>query len=146
LLPILLLHAPRRLGLMFLAPGSVYTGRATQSFSNSRDDHRGRAGFQVEMQLMSLPGVKAESSEPENPAQPHAPGARPLDEIDQYLWSVYLRSGTKRDSTGDFTWKDEAATVTVMRDTASERANSRLGDKRSPGRSRPSRMARRIWR
>jgi hypothetical protein len=37
------------------------------------------------------------------------PDARPLNEIDEYLWSVYQRSGTKRDSTGDFTWKDEAA-------------------------------------
>jgi hypothetical protein len=36
-------------------------------------------------------------------------GRRPLNEIDEYLWSVYERSGTKRDSTGDFTWKDEAA-------------------------------------
>src|SRR5262249_46823242 len=30
------------------------------------------SGFQVERQLMSLPSVKAQSSEPENPAQPHA--------------------------------------------------------------------------
>jgi hypothetical protein len=35
--------------------------------------------------------------------------AKPLEEIDQYLWTVYQRSATKRDSTGDFTWKDEAA-------------------------------------
>jgi hypothetical protein len=35
--------------------------------------------------------------------------AKPLAEIDQYLWSVYQRSSTKRDSSGDFTWKDEAA-------------------------------------
>jgi len=42
-------------------------------------------------------------------AQATAPGARRVNEIDEYLWSVYQRSGTKRDSTGDFTWKDEAA-------------------------------------
>jgi hypothetical protein len=43
-------------------------------------------------------------------AQATAPAARrPVNEIDEYLWSVYQRSGTKRDSTGDFTWKDEAA-------------------------------------
>ena len=42
-------------------------------------------------------------------AQATAPGARRVNEIDEYLWNVYLRSGTKRDSTGDFTWKDEAA-------------------------------------
>jgi hypothetical protein len=45
-----------------------------------------------------------------NAAQAIAPAARrPVNEIDEYLWSVYQRSGTKRDSTGDFTWKDEAA-------------------------------------
>jgi hypothetical protein len=44
-----------------------------------------------------------------NAAQATAPGARRVNEIDEYLWSVYQRSGTKRDSTGDFTWKDEAA-------------------------------------
>jgi hypothetical protein len=32
-----------------------------------------------------------------------------MDEVDQYLWAVYERSPTKRDSTGDFTWKDAAA-------------------------------------
>jgi hypothetical protein len=48
---------------------------------------------------------------PAGPARPNTPlnEARPLNQIDQYLWSVYERSGTKRDSTGDFTWKDEAA-------------------------------------
>jgi hypothetical protein len=35
--------------------------------------------------------------------------AQPFDEIDHYLWTVYERSTTKRDSSGDFTWKDEAA-------------------------------------
>jgi hypothetical protein len=45
-----------------------------------------------------------------NVAQTTAPAARrPVNEIDEYLWGVYQRSGTKRDSTGDFTWKDEAA-------------------------------------
>jgi hypothetical protein len=93
--------------------------------------------IQVEKQPISLPDAKAQPSESENPpqepeppaqsgpndaqpipnaapripsaAQRTAPGARPLNQVDQYLWSVYQRSGTKRDSTGDFTWKDEAA-------------------------------------
>jgi hypothetical protein len=34
-----------------------------------------------------------------------------MDEVDQYLWTVYERSPTKQDSTGDFTWKDAAAAV-----------------------------------
>jgi hypothetical protein len=43
------------------------------------------------------------------PAKPRVAKARQLDAVDQYLWSVYQRSTTKRDSSGDFTWKDEAA-------------------------------------
>jgi hypothetical protein len=32
-----------------------------------------------------------------------------MDEVDEYLWEVYRRSPIKRDSHGDFTWKDPAA-------------------------------------
>jgi hypothetical protein len=32
-----------------------------------------------------------------------------MDEVNQYLWSVYQRTTTKHDGTGDFTWKDVAA-------------------------------------
>jgi hypothetical protein len=32
-----------------------------------------------------------------------------MEEVDQYLWEVYQRAPVKRDSTGDFTWKDPAA-------------------------------------
>jgi hypothetical protein len=32
-----------------------------------------------------------------------------LDEIDDYLWEVYQRAPIKKDSSGDFTWKDPAA-------------------------------------
>jgi hypothetical protein len=39
-----------------------------------------------------------------------APTADPeMDEVNQYLWSVYQRTTTKHDGTGDFTWKDVAA-------------------------------------
>jgi hypothetical protein len=37
------------------------------------------------------------------------PSGSPLDEIDDYLWEVYQRQPVKRDSTGDFSWKDPAA-------------------------------------
>lgn len=67
------------------------------------------SGLQVEGQFMSLSGVTAQSAEPQAPAQPDAPEARPLDDINEYLWSVYQRAGAKRDSSGDFTWKDAAA-------------------------------------
>ena len=36
-----------------------------------------------------------------------------LNDVDRYLWAVYQRSPTKRDSTGDFTWKDIAAAAQV---------------------------------
>lgn len=32
-----------------------------------------------------------------------------MDDVDEYLWEVYRRSPTKRDSAGDFTWKDPVA-------------------------------------
>jgi hypothetical protein len=32
-----------------------------------------------------------------------------MDEVDDYLWEVYRRAPVKRDSSGDFTWKDPAA-------------------------------------
>jgi hypothetical protein len=32
-----------------------------------------------------------------------------MEEVDEYLWEVYQRSPIKRDSAGDFTWKDPAA-------------------------------------
>src|SRR5262249_46934659 len=37
------------------------------------------------------------------------PSGSPLDEIDDYLWEVYQRQPIKKDSTGDFSWKDPAA-------------------------------------
>jgi hypothetical protein len=32
-----------------------------------------------------------------------------MEEVDRYLWEVYQRAPTKRDGSGDFTWKDPAA-------------------------------------
>jgi hypothetical protein len=32
-----------------------------------------------------------------------------MDEVDDYLWEVYQRVPTKKDGSGDFTWKDPAA-------------------------------------
>jgi hypothetical protein len=43
---------------------------------------------------------------------PAAPAKRKvgvMEEVDNYLWEVYQRAPVKRDSTGDFTWKDQAA-------------------------------------
>jgi hypothetical protein len=43
------------------------------------------------------------------PAVRQRKGAAHMDEVDRYLWEVYQRAPTKRDSSGDFTWKDPAA-------------------------------------
>ncbi len=51
------------------------------------------------------PSLKATAQPPASKTRQ----ARSLDDVDQYLWRVYQRSSTKRDSSGDFTWKDEAA-------------------------------------
>ena len=32
-----------------------------------------------------------------------------FDEVEQYLWEVYQREPVKKDGSGDFTWKDQAA-------------------------------------
>jgi hypothetical protein len=43
------------------------------------------------------------------PPEPARSRVLRIDEVDQYLWSVYQRSGAKLDSHGDFTWKDAVA-------------------------------------
>ena len=54
------------------------------------------------------------SSEPAPAPAAQAPtlpkrSAAMMDEVDDYLWEVYQRAPTKRDGSGDFTWKDPAA-------------------------------------
>jgi hypothetical protein len=67
-----------------------------------------------------VPSREAPASSADVPDPPAAPSASApashaprkvhwREEIDGYLWSVYQRSATKRDASGDFTWKDEAA-------------------------------------
>jgi hypothetical protein len=54
----------------------------------------------------ALPGTPTIDVEQETRSKHYAVS---MDEIDQYLWSVYQRSSVKRDRSGDFTWKDPAA-------------------------------------
>jgi hypothetical protein len=91
------------------------------------------SGARAKKQLTSLPAPTDQSPDSKNPAQqsenpaaltpnPARPTqplneGTPLNEIDQYLWNVYQRSGKKRDSSGDFTWKDEAAAARLGLDT-----------------------------
>jgi hypothetical protein len=45
-----------------------------------------------------------------HPLPSSAPTPEPImNEVNQYLWSVYERSAIKHDGSGDFTWKDIAA-------------------------------------
>src|SRR5262245_34742658 len=50
-----------------------------------------------------------ESTEPESSSMRRKRGTVVLDEIDDYLWEVYQRAPIKKDSSGDFTWKDPTA-------------------------------------
>jgi hypothetical protein len=43
------------------------------------------------------------------PPAPKRTAATIQDAVDQYLWDVYQRKPVKSDSSGDFTWKDQAA-------------------------------------
>jgi hypothetical protein len=57
--------------------------------------------------------------DPAKSAAPRRRGATIMDQVDEYLWEVYQRSPTKKDRSGDFTWKDPAA---------AKRANMSLQD------------------
>jgi hypothetical protein len=55
-----------------------------------------------------VPGSESTGSIAET-APPVRQARSTMDEVDEYLWEVYRRAPSKRDSTGDFTWKDPAA-------------------------------------
>jgi hypothetical protein len=52
-----------------------------------------------------------ESTEPESSTEEmrRKRGMVVLDDIDDYLWEVYQRAPVKKDTSGDFTWKDPAS-------------------------------------
>jgi hypothetical protein len=50
-----------------------------------------------------------EPSAPDMDASAMGPRVPDIDQVREYLWSVYQRSSAKLDSHGDFTWKDAAA-------------------------------------
>jgi hypothetical protein len=67
-----------------------------------------------EIRPQDQPPAVPDPTEPEPTASQAVPSAAPasdaeMDEVNQYLWTVYERSTIKRDGTGDFTWKDVAA-------------------------------------
>jgi hypothetical protein len=68
------------------------------------------AALEPKASLARLPSVEAPPVEIDRivPSPEQRDLAR-MDEVGQYLWEVYQRAPTKRDSSGDFTWKDPAA-------------------------------------
>jgi hypothetical protein len=77
----------------FLNPGSGAAGRAIAKLG-------GFVGFPGKQ-----PATPAETPERIKSAR----GGPIMEEVDLYLWEVYQRSPTKKDGSGDFTWKDPAA-------------------------------------
>jgi hypothetical protein len=60
------------------------------------------------------PPIRISSTVLEDTASHMIPSSAPtpeptLEDVNQYLWSVYERTTIKRDGSGDFTWKDVAA-------------------------------------
>jgi hypothetical protein len=65
------------------------------------------AGEQEPPSEGDVPVIKRASLGPAAPRTKPPGGA--VDEVEEYLWDVYQRAPVKRDSGGDFTWKDQAA-------------------------------------
>jgi hypothetical protein len=63
--------------------------------------------------FIAFPGKRATDQSmtagAEWPAARRRKGEPNMDGVDQYLWEVYQRAPTKRDHSGDFSWKDPAA-------------------------------------
>jgi hypothetical protein len=57
----------------------------------------------------SIPATSPAPAPSRPAASPPKRTASLIDEANEYLWEVYTRAPTKRDSSGDFTWKDPAA-------------------------------------
>ena len=64
-----------------------------------------------------------------------------MDQVDDYLWEVYRRIPTKKDGTGDFTWKDPAAAKHMhlaLKDYVIGGMDTALSRRTGDGRSRPA--------
>jgi hypothetical protein len=55
------------------------------------------------------PQIKDPADNIADAPRPPRKAASTMEDVDDYLWEVYQRAPTKRDSTGDFSWKDPAA-------------------------------------
>ena len=59
--------------------------------------------------------VQSEPAVEDAKIAPQAKRDTTMTDVDVYLWEVYQRQPTKKDNTGDFTWKDPAAAKRVGR-------------------------------
>jgi hypothetical protein len=59
--------------------------------------------------FVAFPATKQSDAVASLSASPRKRNGGFLDEVDDYLWDVYQRMPIKRDSSGDFSWKDPAA-------------------------------------
>jgi hypothetical protein len=93
------------------APAASGDGPQTADLSHGGQTRDPVPSFQAKTHVASLPaGTKAPAAVIKTAAGGvDARNTQALDEVDEYLWGVYQRSGRKKDSTGDFTWKDESA-------------------------------------
>lgn len=87
----------------------LFEGKTNGTAASGREKQFNTAGGEEQF---GSPGGLADNKsvpEPETANSSAADHASGVDEVQQYLWGVYQRSGTKLDSHGDFTWKDAAA-------------------------------------
>jgi hypothetical protein len=57
----------------------------------------------------SAKGESTKSESTKSEAAPKKRDVNPMETVDNYLWEVYQRAPVKKDSSGDFSWKDPAA-------------------------------------
>jgi hypothetical protein len=81
---------------------------ATSSVAAKSDEAPGITKVGAFVAFAGRPAA-SDSDVAEWPAIRRRPGVANMDEVDKYLWEVYQRTPTKRDHSGDFTWKDPAA-------------------------------------
>jgi hypothetical protein len=81
------------------APTDQTGGETTAEAGEIRSEGRSLTGGSPELGPIASHGAPSAAPTPDPE----------MDEVNQYLWGVYERSDTKRDGSGDFTWKDVAA-------------------------------------
>ena len=108
-------------GIEIEEPASASYPRAVQTvkFVNAEQPHpSGFAAFGARVMekvgaFIAFPGRQAAeqsaTADAEWPSGRGRKGDRDMEEVDRYLWQVYQREPTKRDHSGDFSWKDPAA-------------------------------------